>query len=360
MQNTYQFLLTCQSGLESLVKRECEKLKLTNIRGQDRLIKCEWSEKNMYELLIWSRFANRVYLSLAEEKVTDFDSLFKTLENIDWSMYLTGKERIIIEAASTKSILASIPTIQSVSQKAIFSTLRTPNTTSGIEVHILILIIEDTAHVLLDITGDPLHKRGYRQESGEAPLKESLAAALVAFSGWRYKEPLIDPFCGSGTLAIEAAMIARNIAPGVSRHFRVEALPFHEAELLKNVKDEAKKKSYPSGVYTIFAKDIDLAVIEVAQKNAARAGVAEDIVFEVEDFLEADISDATIVSNPPYGERLKQENLHEIYTKFVHAVQQNGGGFITSYPIDIRHGLANKKLLNGGEECRFWYKKSIS
>lgn len=136
----------------------------------------------MYELLIWSRFANRVYLSLAEEKITDFDTLFDTLSAIDWPAYLTGKERIIIEAASTKSVLSSIPTIQSVSQKAIFSTLHTPNTTSGIEVHILILITEDTAHVLLDITGDPLHKRGYRQESGEAPLKESLAAALIAFS----------------------------------------------------------------------------------------------------------------------------------------------------------------------------------
>jgi putative N6-adenine-specific DNA methylase len=167
----------------------------------------------MYELLVWSRFANRVYLSLAEQKITDFDSLFALAGEVPWAEYLTGKERIIIEAASTRSALESVSTIQSIAQKSIFSTLNTPNLTNGTEVHILILIIDDIAHILLDITGDPLHKRGYRQESGEAPIKESLAAALVAFSGWRYKEPFLDPFCGSGTIAIEAAMIARNIAP---------------------------------------------------------------------------------------------------------------------------------------------------
>lgn len=358
MQSSLQFVLTCQSWLESLVKRECEKLSLNDIRGQDRLVKCQWSEKQMYELLLWSRFANRVYLSLWEAKITDFDTLFDTLSAIDWSLYLTGKERIIIEAASTKSELASIPTIQSVSQKAIFSKLRTPNTTSGIEVHILILLIEDTANILVDITGDPLHKRWYRQESWEAPIKESLAAALVAFSGWRYKESLLDPFCGSGTIAIEAALIARNIAPGLTRHFRLESLPFYDASLFQSVQAEASKKSYPSGQYRIYANDIDPTVLEKAKNNAIRAGVGEDITFWVDDFLETSDISGTLVTNPPYGERLKQDNLHEIYTKIVHTVSKNGGGFITSYPVDVRHGLANKKLLNGGEECRFWYKKS--
>lgn len=355
---SYHLLLTCQSGLESLVKRECEKLGLENIRGQDRLVKCSGTEKNTYELLVWSRFANRVYLSLAEERVTDFDTLYTTLESIEWGQYLTGKERIVIEASSTKSILSSTPTIQSVAQKAIYSTLYTPDNTSGTEVHILILIIDDIAHALLDITGNPLHKRGYREEAGEAPIKENLAAALVAFANWKYRTPLLDPFCGSGTIAIEATMIARNIAPGLGRHFRIEELPFYNRALLVEVRQEANGKVYPSGKYQIFASDTDASMIEMAQRNAERAGVSEDITFSVSDFLATSSSGpATIVTNPPYGNRLQNTELERIYTKLSKEVRENGGGFITSYHLDDIKDFSNKKLLNGSEECRFWYKK---
>lgn len=159
------YLLTCQSGLESLVKRECERLSLSDIHAQDRLVKCSGNEKNLYELLVWSRFANRVYLSLHESVITDFDALFIECESIDWSQYLTGRERIVIEASSTRSTLSSVPTIQSVAQKAIYSQMITPNTTNGTEVHILILVIDEVVHILLDVTGDPLHKRGYRTEA---------------------------------------------------------------------------------------------------------------------------------------------------------------------------------------------------
>lgn len=162
---TRRLVLTCQSGLESLVKRECERLGCTEILAQDRLISCTGTDRNMYELLIWSRFSNRVYIELASEKIEDFDRLYDTLNSLKWTDYLTGKERIIIEASSTRSTLESIPTIQSVGQRAIFSTLNTPNLTNGTEVHILILIVDNIAHILLDITGDPLHKRGYRREA---------------------------------------------------------------------------------------------------------------------------------------------------------------------------------------------------
>ena len=281
----YSFLLTCQSGLESLVKRECEKLRLENIRGQDRLVKCDGTEKNMYELLLWSRFANRVYLSLREEKITDFDTLHEVLREIVWSDYLTGKEQIVIEASSTRSTLTSTPTIQSVAQNAIFSTLNTPNYTNDTEVHILILLIDNVANVLIDITGDPLHKRGYRRESGEAPIKENLAAALVAFANWKYSTPLLDPFCGSGSIPIEAVMIARNIAPGLFRSFRIEELPFFDEERLENTRAEAEKKIYPSGKYTVLASDIEPEMVRIAEENARRAGVAGDIHFSVGNYL---------------------------------------------------------------------------
>ncbi len=388
----FNFLLTCQSGLESLVKRECERIGVGDIRALDRLVKCRGTLQNMYELMIWSRFANRVYLSLAEEPITDFDTLHEVLRNIEWGYYLTGKEQIVIEASSTRSTLSSIPTIQSVGQNAIFSTITTPNYTNNTEVHILILIIDDIAHILLDVTGDPLHKRGYRRDAWEAPLKENLAAALVAFANWKYRTPLLDPFCGSGTIAIEAAMMARGIAPGLFRLFRIEELPFHDAESLETAKAKAEQKIYPSGEYSISASDIDPAMIHIAEGNARRAGVAGDITFSVGNFLEDSKwkiqnskwdtldsqswilnleSNICIVTNPPYGNRLQSEDLADIYTKLIHEVSEHGWGFITTYPIvqnpqsakadsSFQKGaspLANRKLLNGGEECRFWYKK---
>jgi putative N6-adenine-specific DNA methylase len=310
----------------------------------------------MYELLTWSRFSNRVYIELASNKIEDFDTLYDTLNALKWTDYLTGKERIIVEAASTRSTLEHTPTIQSVSQRAIFSTLNTPNLTNGIEVHILILIIDNVVHILLDITGDPLHKRGYRREAGEAPIKENLAAALVAFANWKYATPLRDPMCGSGTIAIEAVMIARNIAPGLARHFRVEELRFHDSALLQQVQDTARSKIYPSGKYTVTATDIDPEMIRIARWNAKRAWVDQDITFAVGDYVSSPASEGIIISNPPYGNRLQNSQIDTIYQKLVKNVSDQWGGFITSHDIG-KNGLANKKLLNGGEECRFWYLK---
>lgn len=349
----HQITITCQSGLESLVRRESEKIGLTDIIGQDRMITGSGELSTLYELLVRSRFANRVYLNLAEKKVTDFDSLHELARQIPWELYLSGKEQIIVEGSSTRSTLASAPTIQSVSQNAIFSTLTTPNSTSGIEVHILILIVDDVARVMLDITGEPLHKRGYREEAGDAPIKENLAAALIAFVGWKYRTPLLDPFCGSGTIAIEAAMLARDIAPGVNRRFRIESMKFHRREDLTSIRNIARMKAFPSGEYQIFASDIEPEMVAIAKRNAERAGVADDITFEVRDFLSSSLPPSTIVTNPPYGKRLEDEHLHEIYTKLEKIIES--GGYITSMKRSPGNEWKNKKLLNGGDECRFWY-----
>lgn len=132
-------------------------------------------------------------------------------------------------------------------------------------------IIADTAHILLDITGNALHKRGYRTESGEAPIKETLAAAIVALSGWRFTEKFLDPFCGSGTFAIEAAMLARNIAPGMGRHFAIENFPIFNRDYFSEVRDECRKSIFPSGKYQIEASDLSEEMIEIARRNAERA-----------------------------------------------------------------------------------------
>mgnify|MGYP000373141888 CR=1 FL=1 len=311
---THRITITCQSGLESLVKRESEKIGLTDITGLDRMITGMGDLTTIYELLVRSRFSNRVYINLSEKKITNFDSLHEMCRQIPWELYLSGKEQIVVEASATRSELSSEPTIQSVSQSAIFSTLTTPNTTSGIEVHILILIVDNTAKILLDITGEPLHKRGYREEAGDAPIKENLAAAMIAFSNWRYKTPLLDPFCGSGTIAIEAAMMARNIAPGVNRRFRIESMKFHNREELTSVRNIARMNAYPSGEYEIYASDIEGEMVEKAKRNAGRAGVLDDIIFSVSDFSSLSGKEKTIVTNPPYGKRLEDADIANLYS----------------------------------------------
>lgn len=358
LQNTLHLLLTCQSGLESLVRREAEKLWLEKTTGQDRLVEWEWDLSTMMRLCMGSRFANRVYIELASKKVTDFDELYAIVANIRWNEYLSPDHTLMIDASSTRSALSSTPTLQSLTEKAIKSNFpQIWEWKTKIETHVLILVIDDTARILLDVTGEALHKRGYRTEQGEAPIKETLAAGLVAMSGWRYKEPLWDPCCGAGTLAIEAALMARNIAPGLEREFRFMDLPFYDRMLHMEIRKNLRDKEF-TGTYTILASDMNDDMVAIAKRNALRAWVRDSIHFETVNFLEEDMTARwTIVSNPPYGNRLQDDNLHELYTKLIHEVENHGGGFITSYHIDIRHGLANKKLLNGSEECRFWYKK---
>ena len=152
-------------------------------------------------------------------------------------------------------------------------------------------------------------------------------------------------------------MMARNIAPGGDRRFRIESLPFHDAEELTSVRNIARMKAYPSGAYQISASDIDPEMIEIAKANAERAGVGSDITFSISNFLEATREGSATVTNPPYGKRLESDDLDEIYKRLITKVSGYGGGFITNYPVDVRFGLANRKLLNGSEECRFYYKK---
>lgn len=262
----------------------------------------------MYELLVWSRFSNRIYLEISTGTTRDFDSLFTLVNSVNWRQYIPNGIAIVTEATSIRSELSHTPTIQSITKKAIVSKLTQHTGThhlyedrESVEAHIQVFIIENTAYILLDITGEALHKRGYRTESGEAPIKETLAASIVALSGWKFRDIFLDPFCGSGTIAIEAAMLARNIAPGIRRRFAIERFNFFNKTLLETVKQEAKERIYPSGKYTIIASDIDPVMLEKAKHNAIRVGVDEDISFVQEDFFTKNITEAThIVTNPPY------------------------------------------------------------
>lgn len=366
-----QFFITCTPGVESVLRKEIERIGGTDLVVSDRGILCSGPESLMAELNVWVRTGNRVYLVLAEKRTRTFDELFDTTLSLDWRKYIPKDAPIIVDAVSVKSELESIPAIQKTIKKAIVtkitgdreSILREDDKVSGI--HIFALIRENTALILLDTSGEPLHKRGYRTEALEAPIKETLAAALVMLSGWRYKEPFLDPFCGSGTIAIEAAMIARNIAPGLSRSFAGEYFPWYSADFFKQAKESAKTKIMTERKYAITGSDTDPEAVRIATNNAKRAGVADTVSFLKKDFKEyiSEYISGALVSNPPYGIRLQDYDLDLLYKDISIVFTKNTslfGGIITSYDFGkyTRPNLwKNRKLYNGNELCYFYSKK---
>lgn len=368
IRSLWKVFITCQAWLETLVRKDNEKIGLKNFEIRDRIVRASATEKQIYEALIWNRFANRVYLELASEKVETFDELFSLIEAISWEKYLPAGIAIVTEATAIKSTLSHTPSIQSIAKKAIVKRLTDGTGThrlyedrTGDEAHIQIFVIENMAYILLDITGNALHKRGWRTESGEAPIKETLAAAIVALSGWKFRDKFLDPFCGSGTIAIEAALLGRNIAPGIGRHFAIENFRNFNKNLFDEVRREAREKIFPSGNYRIFGSDSDEETLQKAKNNAMRAGVESDIIFEKSDFFETNFSEKThIVTNPPYNVRLETDD--EFYKNFLEKMLADEifGGFITSYECEknpnIKH-FKDRKLYNGGLAARF-YKKN--
>ncbi|NVP17858.1 class I SAM-dependent RNA methyltransferase [Candidatus Gracilibacteria bacterium] len=367
-----KFVLSTIAGVESIAKKEIEKQGGIIEETIDRLITFSGGIELIPRINLWSRVGNKMYVLLAEkDNVRDFDSLFDLIKNISWKSYFKKDFPIVVKSNSTRSELFAERTIQSLAKKAIIKSRVGDNgivdEDSSLEkMEILVLIIDNKARILLNTSGDALHMRGYREKSGEAPIKESLSAALVLLSGWKFKEPFYDVFCGSGTIAIEALMIAKNIAPGLKRKFAFEKLGLVSSEITENERSLARKKEF-SGEYTIKASDINPEMVSLAQNNARIAGLGGEINFEVKDFreyLNKSIS-GTLVSNPPYGERLKDENLKSVYNdidKLFRLNSELNGGIISNYMefdnLIKKDTYKKRKLYNGGEMCYFW-KKNI-
>lgn len=225
-------------------------------------------------------------------------------------------------------------------------------------IEIFFLLVADELRVLINSSWDALHKRGYRVEAGEAPIKESLAAALILFSGWKFNAPFYDPMCWSGTIPIEAAMIARNIAPGLQREFDYQYFPWFPLKYHEKAIQEAQSKIYDKS-YQIFGSDIDNNLVEIAQANAHRAGVGDTIQFTCEDIWNISFVDSVhCVTNPPYGKRLGSEDLERLYDILEESFNTHHltGWVITSVEYFPRNqsGWTKKNLMNGADKCQFW------
>lgn len=364
-----KYVLSTIMWVESIAKKEIERQGGKIDEVTDRLLVFSWGLEMIPRINLWSRVGNKLYMLLWEaENITDFDALFDEVKKINWKKYFKKSFPIIVKGTSVRSELHSVPTLQGVTKKAIVYSLtdgdgsfvREDDSLEGLEV--FVLLVNNKLRILLNTSGAALHMRWYRMEAWEAPIKESLAAALVLLSGWKFKNNFYDPFCGSGTIAIEALMIAKNIAPWLQRKFAFESLWLVDSTLVEKERENAKKKEF-QWVYNIYASDIDSEIVEIAKANARRAGLENEIDFSVGDFREYlnKKMEGTLVSNPPYGVRLQSDDLRSLYNNIDKLFRLNpelNGGVISSY-LDFdslikKQEYKKRKLYNGAEMCYFW------
>jgi len=306
------YLCPCHFGLEAVLKRELAGLGLTVTRVEDGRVFFEGEPLAAARANVFLRTAERVQLVMGEFDAITFDELFEGVKALAWDEILPVDANFFVSKAySVKSKLFSPSDIQRITGKAVVEAMKRKHRLtifpkSGASFPIRIAIIKDRVTVSIDTSGESLHKRGYRRMRSAAPISETLAAAIIMLTPWREDRILVDPFCGCGTIPIEAAMIGRNIAPGVSRNFAGESYPFITASMWANAREEAKSLAVPDRKMSIEGYDIDSEIVAAARQNAAAAGVLDTIHFQARDMraLSSSHQYGFIITNPPYGERL--------------------------------------------------------
>ncbi|WP_078380239.1 THUMP domain-containing class I SAM-dependent RNA methyltransferase [Sutcliffiella halmapala] len=312
MKNKYKLIATAAMGLEAIVAKEVRDLGYDCTVDNGKVI-FQGDALAICRANLWLRTADRIKVVIGEFTATTFDELFEQTKALPWGDYLSEDAEFPVIGKSVKSQLASVPDCQAIVKKAVVEKIKQHY---GIQsawldekgaVHkIEVAILKDVVQLTLDASGIGLHKRGYRADQGEAPLKETLAASLVLLTNWTADKPFVDPFCGSGTIPIEAALIGQNIAPGFNRDFVSEDWEWIGQSLWDKAREEVENKANYDQHLDISGYDIDHRMINIAKENAFEAGLGELITFkqmQVNDFTTKK-DYGVIIGNPPYGERL--------------------------------------------------------
>ncbi len=359
-----KIIITTSFGLESLIKRQLLEEGYKDFKVLNGKIILNGNLDDIGYLNLNLREADRVFLEISSFEAKSFEQLFENINKIDWFDYLNIDDNFIVNARTYKSKLFSVPSIQSISEKAIINSLKRKYKIStfkktGIRVKIEVMIEKNFVSLCLDTSGDGLHKRGYREGSVKAPIRENLAAALIDLSFYKDDRFLFDGFCGSGTILIEAARKERNIAPGLDREFDFTSFKFFDKKRFEKIKKESYQKIDYDKKINILGSDISKNAINLAKNNALNAGVYEDITFLNKDFREINLKDnfGVFISNPPYGERLSKFDKEKI-SKMIDNKFKNlntWSMFIISSDEKIDRNIKRKiskkrKLYNGGEK----------
>lgn len=311
-------------GMEAVLKREAIDLGMEEVKVQDGLVSMKGNLEDIGRLNLWLRTGERVHWVLSTFEARSFEELFQGVKAIDWAEIMPVDANFVTEAKSQKSQLFSLSDIQRITEKAIVNKLSEAYgkkwfDKDGARFRVGVRIINDLVTIYLDTSGDGLHNRGYRQRSVKAPLTETLAAGLVLLSYWNKDRILADPFCGSGTIPIEAAMIGRRIAPGLNRSFDFDKWPIAEKIGLKDLRQEAYSSIEWEGELDIIASDIDPRAIKSASYNIEHLGLEEDIRLLCKDINKIDYAGnyGILITNPPYGVRIEEEESVRIINKQV-------------------------------------------
>ena len=368
---TVELIAPCHFGLEAVLKREILDLGYEIVKVEDGRITFRTDLDGIARANIFLRTAERILLKIGSFKAYTFDDLFEGTKKLPWEDYIPENGRFWVKKASTaKSKLFSAPDIQSIVKKAMVDRMKSKYKVSwfnedGDDYPVRVFILKDQVTISLDTTGIPLHKRGYRPSAGKAPISETLAAALIMLTPWRKERILVDPFCGSGTFPIEAAMMAANIAPGMNRSFTAESWAnLIDKKLWYEAIDEANDLIDDQIETDIQGYDIDGDVVRMARQNAENAGVDHLIHFQERPVsaLSHPKKYGFIITNPPYGERLEEkEALPGLYREFGESFRKLDSWsayMITSYEDAERYfgrkADKNRKIYNGMLKTYFY------
>lgn len=375
MEKTYHLMATAAAGLESLVGKELERLGYEH-QVENYRVRFDGTQKDILNTNIWLRTADRIKIIVGEFDATTFDQLFEGVKALPWEDYLNYDSEFPVAGRSKKSELFSVPDVQAITKKAIVNRLqeayhiRTRLPENGYFAQLEVMIDKDHVMVTLDTTGESLFKRGYRVNKGGAPLKENFAAALVLLTNWHPDCPFVDPTTGSGTIAIEAALIGRNIAPGLIRDFDIESMDWFDKKLSDEVRDAAEAQADYDRTLDIEGFDIDENIVDIARENAKHAGLGQDITFKqlaAKDWT-TDKLNGVLVTNPPYGERLGElEAARELYEQMgsVYRNLPSWSKYILTSDLEFEKSYGEKatkrrKLYNGAlrvDYFQYWGKR---
>ena len=364
----YTLIAPCYFGTESVLSYEVKKLGATDVEVADGKVTFKGDEHIIAAANINLRTAERVVILLKEFKAKTFDELFDGVTSINWAALMPKDAQFPVKGSSLSSTLSSVPACQKIVKKAIVESLKKGHNTkilpeTGNLYKVRVALRKDVVSVMLDTSGDGLHKRGYRRNSGEAPIKETLAAAIVDLARVRNDSIIQDPFAGSGTLLIEAAQKALNIAPGLKRKFAAEEYSFIPKEVWEEERSKARQAINRDVPFKAYGFDIDPMVVEIAKQNAQKAGVGSAV-----NFFTADVksfspqADAVVITNPPYGERLGDIDMAmELEKTLSRRLSQNPvkASYIITSDAEFETNFGKKatkrrKLYNGMIPCQLY------
>lgn len=371
----FNLMATAAAGIETLVNKELKDLGYET-QGENGRIRFQGTIKDIINTNLWLRTADRVKVIVGEFDAVTFDELFEGVKALPWDELLPIDAEFPVEGRSRNSQLHNVPSAQAITKKAIVEKMnsvyhrRTDLPETGALYPLEVMINKDHVIITLDTTGSSLFKRGYRIDKGGAPLKENMAAALVLLAHWFSDNPFVDPVCGSGTIPIEAALIGRNIAPGFNRNFVCESWSLTPEGLSDELRAEADEKADYDTPLQIFGYDIDPRMIEIAKANAQEAGLAADIHFETmaaKDW-QTDLINGVLVANPPYGERLgDEESVRQLYSEMgdVYRPMKTWSKYILTSDLEFEdfygaRATKKRKLYNGSlrtDLFQYWGKK---